>query len=435
MDAIRQYGDSQNPQQVSSVTTRFQDHYKTLQVDPEAEPEVIAAAYRRLAAKYHPDVSDTPESAERMLALNLAYEVLGDPARRAAYHTRWRQRLFRRAPAPPPPPPEPQPRRQPGHYPSARPATGKEPPPTPTPTLVVTPAALDYGRVRRGHRPTLTLQIGMTDGGRVDARVRGSQPWVYCHKEKVNGSHGSIDVSVDTSYLENRGRYQAALIVETADHGQHEIPIYLYLLAAPNPYVLLTPTALDFGAVRVGSEAPALPLRVLNGGRGTLEGVAAARVPWLAVEPATFRGNKVDLWVTAHVDELAPGRDHVGQIDVGTNGGDATTQVTVFVRRAARSDSPWREDTPADRLFLDHRARFLGDIARPTAPQMLELELMEHLQAHCQGDDVSQTLQRAIAHLKGFPVDREGPTVPASIPLEILNDVFQRLRRWEVYRG
>ena len=33
------------------------DPYKTLQVDPEAEEEVIAAAYRRLARKYHPDTA------------------------------------------------------------------------------------------------------------------------------------------------------------------------------------------------------------------------------------------------------------------------------------------------------------------------------------------------------------------------------------------
>jgi DnaJ-class molecular chaperone len=33
------------------------DHYKVLQVDSEAEEEVIQAAYRRLAQKYHPDVA------------------------------------------------------------------------------------------------------------------------------------------------------------------------------------------------------------------------------------------------------------------------------------------------------------------------------------------------------------------------------------------
>src|SRR3989304_2029900 len=38
------------------------DHYKVLQVDPEAEAEVVQAAYRRLARKYHPDVAESPEA-------------------------------------------------------------------------------------------------------------------------------------------------------------------------------------------------------------------------------------------------------------------------------------------------------------------------------------------------------------------------------------
>ena len=39
------------------------DPYKVLQVDPEAEDEVIQAAYRRLARKYHPDLAKTPDAA------------------------------------------------------------------------------------------------------------------------------------------------------------------------------------------------------------------------------------------------------------------------------------------------------------------------------------------------------------------------------------
>jgi curved DNA-binding protein CbpA len=65
--------------------TRAQDPYKTLQVDPEAEDEIIAAAYRRLARKYHPDVAASPEIAARMAAINAAWEVIGDPVRRAAF--------------------------------------------------------------------------------------------------------------------------------------------------------------------------------------------------------------------------------------------------------------------------------------------------------------------------------------------------------------
>lgn len=61
------------------------DPYKVLQVDPEADPEVVQAAYRRLAQKYHPDVAPGPEAAARMIAINGAWETLRDPGRRAEH--------------------------------------------------------------------------------------------------------------------------------------------------------------------------------------------------------------------------------------------------------------------------------------------------------------------------------------------------------------
>ena len=59
------------------------DYYEVLQVHPRAESEVIRAAYRALARKYHPDVEGG--SSARMIAINDAWDVLGDPIRRAAY--------------------------------------------------------------------------------------------------------------------------------------------------------------------------------------------------------------------------------------------------------------------------------------------------------------------------------------------------------------
>ncbi len=65
------------------------DAYKVLQVDPEADLEVIQAAYRRLAQKYHPDRAPTAPDAEtaalRMVELNVAWEQLRDPVRRDVY--------------------------------------------------------------------------------------------------------------------------------------------------------------------------------------------------------------------------------------------------------------------------------------------------------------------------------------------------------------
>jgi curved DNA-binding protein CbpA len=59
--------------------------YKVLQVDAEAEDEVIQAAYRRLARKYHPDLAGGAEAAARMSAINVAWELIGSPVARAAY--------------------------------------------------------------------------------------------------------------------------------------------------------------------------------------------------------------------------------------------------------------------------------------------------------------------------------------------------------------
>jgi protein-disulfide isomerase len=61
------------------------NYYTVLQVSPSAEQEVVEAAYKRLARKYHPDVYSGADGPNRMRELNEAYEVLGDRRRRAEY--------------------------------------------------------------------------------------------------------------------------------------------------------------------------------------------------------------------------------------------------------------------------------------------------------------------------------------------------------------
>lgn len=61
------------------------NYYKILQLDPCAEPEVVTAAYKRLALKYHPDTNPSVNAHLRMQELNEAYAVLSDPERRARF--------------------------------------------------------------------------------------------------------------------------------------------------------------------------------------------------------------------------------------------------------------------------------------------------------------------------------------------------------------
>lgn len=77
------------------------DPYRILQVQPDAEPDVMKAAYRVLARKVHPDASAPldEEAERRMTDLNWAYALVRDPIKRQAWE-------FDRRRTPPPTPRE-----------------------------------------------------------------------------------------------------------------------------------------------------------------------------------------------------------------------------------------------------------------------------------------------------------------------------------------
>jgi curved DNA-binding protein CbpA len=162
------------------------DPYKILQVDSEAEFEVIEAAYRRLARKYHPDVSDTPETRERMVAINGAWEELRTPERRAkADRARARAGV---APAPAPAPgPAAQAPRQPT---SARPP---RPSPFGVPAGAPAPAPGD-GSLRAAAQPRpgeslLYNQRGVPVGhDRAGGRITTAETWAGPPPGNASGS-------------------------------------------------------------------------------------------------------------------------------------------------------------------------------------------------------------------------------------------------------
>src|SRR6266851_5207449 len=80
---------------------RFTDHYSVLGVSSYASAEEIKRAYRRLAKRCHPDVTQTSASAQRFIEVDNAYKTLSDPVKRREYdHQRFAQSQIKTA-APP----------------------------------------------------------------------------------------------------------------------------------------------------------------------------------------------------------------------------------------------------------------------------------------------------------------------------------------------
>jgi curved DNA-binding protein CbpA len=152
------------------------DPYRTLQVDRQASEAAIKTAYRRLARMYHPDVAAGPEAAARMSVINVAWELIGEPAARRRYDRAHGIRISgaaddappggaRRAPTPPPEPPRPAP---------PPPPPAAPPKPMPPPEQVSRDWTSGRSSVGGGYDPTMHAPDGTGAAGPPPGRPSGS---------------------------------------------------------------------------------------------------------------------------------------------------------------------------------------------------------------------------------------------------------------------
>jgi len=170
----------------------MRDAYVLLGVAPGADQRAIDSAYRRLCRRHHPDVSREPDAGARMREINLAYQLLRDPARRRAYDAassrsgvvgeQWQgaYRVWQQSARTPRPPP------------SARPDTAR---------LRVTPGALDFGFLRAAEVATKQLTVRAAAGTPVRAKVLPRGDWLRVDVSELSGTEAVVKVTADPREL------------------------------------------------------------------------------------------------------------------------------------------------------------------------------------------------------------------------------------------
>ena len=316
------------------VAKKLTDYYRILQVDPEADPDVVEAAYKRLARKYHPDLNPEPGANQRMKDINLAYETLGDPERRAEYHQDWQREFGTR------------------HYTSESFAPqwldGIRP------SVTLDPPEVRFERVQPGQTAEADVVMSLSRRGRFQGGMRPHQSWIKAKVTKRSKGSLVIRITVDTASLRGGITYEGSVAITSLMYGAVLIPVRVTVAPEPRPILKLDPLWLDAGTVRRAEPPVTMTLNIRNAGDGAFEGEIRVKHGWLAVDKDQFRGDDTQVAVTLDPSALKAGRSYTGKIEVSSNGGLCVVPVKVMVKQELPSLPPPDSDAywPAVLSFL-----------------------------------------------------------------------------------
>lgn len=289
----------------------FTDFYKILQVDPEADPDVIEAAYKRLARKYHPDLNKSPDANQRMKEINLAYEVLGDEGSRLEYHEEWRGVY--------------------GESHSSRLNLSADWLSGARPTVTLSPEEVRFENVQRGQAMQADVTMSLSRRGRFRGEMRPQQAWLKATVVSHRKDAVVIRVTADTSSLRGGVSYEGSVAIQSVLYKTVLIPVRVSVAPEPRPILRVEPNWLEAGVMH-RTDAPAvLEMRVCNGGDGHLEGDILVKHGWLSVDKDRFNGDETRIAVTLNPSTLKPGRSYTGKLEVLSTGGLTTVPVKVSI--------------------------------------------------------------------------------------------------------
>ena len=318
------------------VTDAIVNCYEVLGVTRAATTDEVRAAFRLRSHMFHPDKYENyaeplrgqlvAEAVKEFKKLTGAYEVLRDPARRAA-HDRELARGGRGAPAPArarATSTAPAPRRTR----RATPAP-EEPPRERDPQILVRPERLDFGIVSPGAIGQLSLKIENRGGRTLFGEVACDKSWVTLSDRNFISNQVVVLVNLDTSGLRAGQNYTARITVKTMNGGDESIPVSVRIAAVAEPQLAGVPSLVEFGEA-VRGKRKVRTITLTNSGTGVLSGTVKTLLPWLSASELDFRGNTVSLDLIADTSGLAPG-EHSGKVVISSNGGHRTITVMVSV--------------------------------------------------------------------------------------------------------
>ncbi len=273
----------------------FEDYYEILQVHPLAEPEVVEAAYRKLAQKYHPDVNKGA-CAEKMQKINEAHDILGNSPSRKEYDAEWSKY------------------KKPGPHQQA--ANIKEP------VLKVLPKHIRFKNLGNGEIKTSHFDINNIGGPYTGYNIDTDQlpEWLEVTGiEKLGSEPLPARVHIKASGQLYYSKYDCLIpirIENTEAHHAEVVEVFVEL-DVKGPTLQINGRFLEF---KVVTDIIPLPqsVKLVNTGNGHIEGELIPRQKWIKVSPRRFRfEHQREIQIQIDTSRLV--NDMLGYIDVKTN--------------------------------------------------------------------------------------------------------------------
>jgi len=290
----------------------FEDYYEILQVHYLAEPEVIEAAYKKLAQKYHPDINKSSATTEKMKKINIAHDILSVPEKRKSYNIEW---LKRNGPI----------SKSEGASTSAK----------PKPILEITPRHIRFKDL--GHLDIKTTYFDIKNAGGPFTNYTivkdYLQNWLAITEvRRLTNQALPVRVTITATGQQLGSQYECYIPIKIENKESHyseELKVHIELVMKGSA-LQIDRNLIEFHLVP-GITPTVQTITIQNIGVGYVEGNLMSREQWIKVSPRSLRFNdRQNIQVQIDASKLT--HDSIGHIEVKTNAGDEVVIVKAILQ-------------------------------------------------------------------------------------------------------